>query len=221
MKPQPLRYPLRPMRRPALFLFALALAGCERGCLTKYFAEQRGEGATNGESIGEPARTRPPDLGGTDCSDGLLRCQHGHVEASRVAHLSARCGEGQSPEKKASECVCPWDVVASCECAAEGLEAIGPADGGARQLCRPEQPVARPVLREDDASVRVCTDDGVSCRDSFVHICDAPAAPERAVAYCIFGCAPFVQLADIDDGPPKNPDGVISILCNRGDAERR
>lgn len=209
------------MRRAALLLFAVALAGCERGCLARYLGGEGNEhSGFAGAPSNEPARTRTFDLGGTDCSDGLLRCQHGHVEASRVAHLSASCGQGQSPEKKASECVCPWDVVASCDCAAEGLEAVGVADGGARQLCRPREPVARPVLRDDDASVRVCTDEGVSCRDAFVHVCDAPAAAERAVAYCIFGCAPLVQIADIDDGLLKNPDGVISILCKRSDAER-
>jgi hypothetical protein len=173
---------------------------------------------------GSPSTTRKDhaiDMSGTDCSDGLLRCQHGQVEASRTSHLSARCGEGQSPEKKASECVCPWDVVASCACAIEGVEISALPDVGARQLCRPEQPVARPALASDDASVTVCADEGTTCREGFVRVCDGPASVSRTVAYCIFGCATGIQLVETDDGPAANLDGVISILCQRSDAERR
>lgn len=200
------------MRRLALLGLSLALAGCERGCLARWL---RGEEAL-GSSHPEPSM----DLGGTDCSDGLLRCEHGRVEASRIAHLSARCGEGQSPEKKASECTCPWDVVRSCSCLVEGVEISASIDAGARQLCRPEHPVARPVLGADDASVEVCTDEGVSCRESIVRVCDAPASPSRAVARCIYGCATGVQVVETEDGPTKNLDGAVSILCQRSDAER-
>ena len=198
-------------------MLALALAGCERGCLARWIA---GESASGGASP-TTRQDHAIDLSGTDCSDGLLRCHQGHVEASRTSHVSARCGEGQSPEKKASECVCPWDLVTACTCVLEGVEISASPDAGARQLCRPEQPVARPVLGSDDASVTVCADEGTTCRDGIVRVCDAPAAVSRTVAYCIFGCAPGVSLLETEDGPTANLDGVISILCQRSDAERR
>lgn len=208
------------MRRAALVVLCVALAGCERGCLARWLSGD-GEGMGSPERSPGESRRSALDLTGTDCSDGLLRCQQGQVEASRVAHVSARCGEGQSPEKKASECTCPWDVVLSCACAIEGVEISATIDAGARQLCRPSSPVARPVLGSDDASVNVCAEEGTSCREGIVRLCDAPAAVSRPVAYCIFGCATGVQVVETEDGPGANLDGVISILCRRGDAERR
>jgi hypothetical protein len=208
------------MRRAALFLLVVALAGCERGCLARWLSGD-GEGTYAGGSSPTTPRDHAIDLSGTDCSDGLLRCQHGQVEASRTGHLSARCGEGQSPEKKASECVCPWEVLTSCTCAIEGVEISAMPDAGARQLCRPVEPVARPVLASDDASVTVCADEGTTCREGLVRVCDAPAAVSRTVAYCIFGCAAGVELVETEDGPAANLAGVISILCRHSDAERR
>lgn len=208
------------MRRGGLCLFVLALAGCERGCLARYLTSEDPRGGSTATGREDDGKHRI-DLTGTDCSDGLLRCEQGRVEASRAGHVSARCGEGQSPEKKASECTCPWDVVMTCACAIEGMEMSGEPDSGARQLCRPEQAAARPVLGSDDASVDVCADEGITCREGLVRVCDAPASVSRPVAYCIYGCAPHLSLLETQDGPTKNLDGVISILCRHSDAELR
>jgi hypothetical protein len=201
------------MRKVALVLFALALGGCERGCLARWLAGE--------EKSAEPARERGLDLSGTDCSDGLLRCQNGQVEASRIGHVPATCGQGLSPEKKASACTCPWDLVETCACAVEGIEIASTSDAGARQLCAPREPVARPVLASDDASVEVCAEEGIRCRDSVVRVCDGPAAASRPVAWCIFGCASGIQVLETEDGPAVNPGGAVPILCRRSDAERR
>jgi hypothetical protein len=172
-------------------------------------------------------KTAHADLAGTDCSDGLLRCAGGEVEASRIAHLPARCGQvkkSRSPEKTDTECACPWDPITHCRtgCGAEGVEVTGAkSDANGFQLCRPEQPSARPVLGSDDASVDVCSEASTTCRDGIVRMCSGAGQAARNVAYCIFGCAPGLSVDDEGDGPAANPDGLISILCRRSDAERR
>ncbi|MBX3230929.1 MAG: hypothetical protein KIT84_36330 [Labilithrix sp.] len=204
------------MRRVALAVLAVVLGGCERGCLARWLAEQ--------ESSPEPAAStaRGIDLTGTDCSDGLLRCRAGAVEASRVAHLPGSCVKGVNPEKTGAACVCPWDVVATCAsgCADEEVEVTSSSDVVARQLCRPATPVARPVLGEDDASIDVCSDDGFTCRASIVRACDGAGMASRPLARCIHGCALDVAVEIAGDGPARNPAGVIAILCRRSDAER-
>ena len=109
----------------------------------------------------------------------------------------------------------------TCACAFEGAEISATTEGGAPQLCHPLSPVARPVIGSDDASIDVCAEEGTTCREGIVRVCDAPAAVSRPVAYCIFGCATGLQLLETEDGPTKNLDGVISILCRHVDAERR
>jgi len=207
------------MRRAALVVLAVALAGCERGCLTRWMNERSSEV--------DPASSAPArgfDLSGTDCSDGLLRCTAGTVEASRVAHLPGSCIKGPTPEKQGSPCACPWEVVDRCAsgCADERLEVtIVRSDAGVRQLCRPDQPVARPVLDADDASIDICADDGIQCREGIVRMCDGSGSASRLVARCLYGCALDVAVESEGDGPTKNPAGVISILCRRSDAERK
>lgn len=192
------------MRPTSALLVAFALAGCGRAC-------GRGGAASREDGV--------VDLGGTDCSDGLVRCSGDRVEASRLAHLPHPCGG--SPEGQGS-CACPWDVVARCAsgCAVPELVAIADPDAGAAQLCRPERPVARPILPGDPAALeaRICADRSVVCRDGVVRICDAPGAAERAVAACIAGCATEIA---VDHGASAIGDGVAAILCRRDHAERR
>lgn len=206
-------------QRLATMLFAIALAGCERGCLTRWIAENK-DGVKPTPSV----RGQELDLNGVDCADGLLRCSAGTVETSRVSHLPARCANAVKGEKRATECVCPWDAIAHCTsgCADENRTVIATdLDGGASQMCKPLQPFARPVLPEDHASVDVCADDGITCRDGIVSVCVAAASPSRPIAHCIFGCAASLTLADSDeDGPTANPDGPVSILCQHSAAER-
>lgn len=210
-------YDFRVMRPAVLVLLGVGLCGCERGCLMRELSDR-------GKSPGLAAPSAQAfDLTGIDCSDGLLRCANGLVESSRIAHLPTQCMKaGKSPEKQAAECTCPWEVVVSCRtaCAEESLEVTAvKSDADARQLCRPEMPVARPVLGVDEASIEVCSDEGTTCRDGIVRICDSGGAPSRPIAYCIFGCAAGLALEGGGDGPIKPPDGPISILCQRSAAE--
>jgi len=132
--------------------------------------------------------------------------------------------KARSPEKTGTECAGPWETVTHCRtgCAAEGLEVTGAkSDANGFQLCRPEQPFARPVLGSDDASVDVCSEASTTCRDGIVRMCSGVGQVARNVAYCIFGCAPGLNVDDEGDGPTANPDGPTAILCRRSDAERR
>lgn len=207
-----------------LLALVLAVSGCERGCLAQWLGE-RGIGGGTPEGSGGAApqgKSRTLDLSGTDCSDGLLRCRDGHVEASRAAHLLHPCG-GRKSGERGPACECPWDLVATCPsgCASEGLEVLGAAtDAGTAQLCRPDAPVARPVLPGDPIGADICAAAGVACVDGIVRICEATGQPTRALATCLHGCQPHVGI-DIEPGESTNPDGLVSILCLRGHAERR
>lgn len=204
--------------RAALIVLAIALTGCERGCLLRWFTEQQGDVKPTPEARGQSI-----DLGGIDCADGLMRCTAGVVEASRVGHLPATCGQRAKGEKRATECICPWDAVRHCTsgCADEQQTILATdLDAGASQMCKPLSPFARPILPEDHVSIDVCADDGITCRDAIVSKCVAPASPSQPMAKCIFGCAIGLSLADDEDGPTTNPDGLVSILCQHSAAER-
>jgi len=205
-------------------------SACERGCLGRWLSE-RGVGGETPEGSGGAApqgKTRTLDLTGTDCSDGLLRCRDGRVEASRTAHLPHPCGAARSGERQVA-CECPWDVVAACPsgCASEGLEVLGAPDAGVVDaLCRPDEPVARPILPGDPIPSEICAREGVACVDGSVRICEAPGQPVRLLARCLEGCQPHVGI-DVDPGIETEPgastnlDGLASILCRRRHAERR
>lgn len=173
-------------------------------------------------------RREPPNggggtLAGTDCSDGLVRCVEGRVEASRLAHLPHPCG---SLKEGRNECACPWDTVATCGqgCAVEGLVAIADPDAGGRQLCRVEPAafgaVIRPPLPGDPGIVspRICNDVGVDCIEGSVRSCSGAGTPEQVLAVCVHGCDPGIA---IDHGERMIGDGAAAILCRRAHAERR
>jgi hypothetical protein len=188
-------------------LFVIVITGCERGCLAQ--KDRARANASGGPGI---------DLSGTDCSDGMVRCAAGRIEASRAAHLPHPCGDPGALEKRGG-CTCPWDVIGQCTsgCAEEGLEVLAPPDAGAK-VCRPDAPVARPMLPGDPFEPTVCTSEGVQCTDGIVRQCESSGRPSRAIAFCLAGCDPGIA---IDHGEPANPDGVSMILCRRPHAERR
>jgi hypothetical protein len=189
--------------------FLVGLPACERGCLASWLHE-RGIGGKPPEGPGRetpPGNGRTMDLSGTDCSDGLLRCVAGHVEASRPAHITT--GE------------CPWDDVMACPCASDGLTVLGSPDGGAPQLCRPDHPVARPILPGDPVAMGVCPDEHIGCREGVIEVCDRSGASARSVAFCLSGCAVTVALDDSPGGAPGTLDGLVPILCRHQHAERR
>lgn len=197
-------------------LLVVACAGCQRGCLATWLAEQRGErGASS---------TGSSPLEGTDCSDGLVRCIDGHVEASVLAHVPFPCTSGPEGSKA---CSCPWRVLAECRagCAEEGLELVARSDVDAgalgEALCRPLAPVARAVLPADGVTPGVCPGRSLRCTDGVVRSCEAAGTPERPVAWCLHGCEARLSI-DLDDtGGSTNLDGRVPILCRRPDAERR
>lgn len=195
-------------------------SGCERGCLSRWL-ENHGAG---GRELPRTERERDVpardlNLAGIDCSDGLLRCVDGQVEASRRAHLPYPCTVVDGLKRNA--CVCPWDPVVRCTtgCTDDGLEVIAPvSDAGAEQLCRPTSSVARPLLPGDPIPDEICGSDGIVCVGSIVRVCDGVGRPVRPVAFCLHGCQPAIA---IDHGEPMNLDGAVSILCRHDHAERR
>ncbi len=206
------------VKRPValLSLMALALAGCERGCLTTWLEEQ-GIGARAGGARAAADDAGPFVLGGTDCSDGLARCTNGRVEVSRAAHLPYPCG---GATERSGACVCPWEAVGGCEsgCASDGLEIVAPPDVAREQLCNAADLVLRPLLPSERSVVSICAEEGFSCREGIVQLCARTGQPAQRIAGCVEGCAHDVQ---VDHGDRVTPDGAATILCRRAHAERR
>jgi hypothetical protein len=196
----------------------LAGPSCERGCLMHWFEERR-QGATS-----DPMAVV---LSGTDCSDGLLRCTDGIVEASRAAHLSARCG-GRG---EGAACLCPWDVVFRCPrgCAEDALEwTATDLDAGVSKLCRPDAPRARPLLIGDSWTAEMCAERSVRCVGNIVRFCRAPGAPSEPLAMCLFGCDARMSFVNEDaleegEGRPSaaRSEAIASVLCKDDQAERK
>jgi hypothetical protein len=214
-----------PWRLTASVALLFVLGGCERGCLSRWIAE-RGAPPSPGGATASPDRGL--ELAGTDCSDGLLRCVGGRIEASRLAHLPHPCGADRSGEAHRAACACPWDPLGRCAsgCAVDGLEVLGaPSDAGAAQLCRPDAPVARPLLPDDPAPTEVCAGRSVACVDGIVRTCEAAGRVTRPLAVCLHGCAMAVAIDSTGDtadpGAAARPDGLVAILCQRDQAERR
>src|SRR5262245_26075924 len=108
-----------------LLVLTFTLMACERGCLTRR-AGERGGGGRAPEGSGQSTPDgRGWDLGGVDCSDGLLRCVEGRIEASRLAHLPYPC-KSTNPER--ADCTCPWAATehrCPLGCLEDGLEVVG------------------------------------------------------------------------------------------------
>lgn len=200
-------------------LAAVALGGCERGCLASWLSD-RGVGGATPESAGRGTPAQPLDLGGIDCSDGLLRCIEGQVEASRLAHIPNSCVKTGGAEKRGGSCTCPWDSVAVCPsgCVEDGVEIVAWPDAGSLQLCRPEGAVARPLSPAESASTEICASEGFACVNEVVRLCERPGQPVRLLGRCLNGCQTHIE---IDPGETMNPNGVLSILCRRDHAERK
>ncbi len=211
---------------------ALALAGCERGCLATWF-EQHGVGA------GDPGSRRPGspglggarprgsgdtaspaaafDLGGTDCSDGLARCFSGQVAVSIAGHVPSPC---TAPKELPGACTCAWAPAGSCAagCVKEGLQVEATREAAVEQLCATPEPVLRPATPAETAQVTICAEEGVSCVEGVVRACVARGQPARLAGVCVSGCASGVAL---EPGDVLTGDGAASILCRRAHAERR
>lgn len=205
------RYPI------VIALAAVALGGCERGCLSNWLSE-RGVGGKTPETTGRG--TPSSALQGFDCSDGLLRCIDGQVEASRATHIPDSCAKGAAGERRATTCTCPWESVGACPsgCVENGLEVVAWPDAGFPQLCLPNHAVARPLLPAETESTEICATEGVTCVNETVRLCEHIGRPARLVGKCLNGCQAHIE---IEPGETMDLHGVLSILCRRDDAERQ
>ena len=220
------------MRRLALALAALAFTGCERGCLATWLAEHGVGGADPG---GPPSRTpvaggaRPngstghsrsataPDLGGTDCSDGLARCVGGHIEVSVGGHIPAHC---TTPSELPGACSCAWRAVKTCAraCLRDDLEVIATEDVASSQLCASDDVLLRPPTPAESASTSICAEENVSCEEGAIRTCTHRGQPSLLLGVCLHGCATGIAVEPAD---LLRPDGAAAILCQRDRAERR
>lgn len=205
-----------------LVVLAFGVAGCERGC----GGSKRSAAPTAGGTT--PRGSSAVDLGGTDCSDGLARCNDGQVEVSVAAHLPHPCAPGEKTSPKAhGPCECPWRRIAGvCPrgCAKDGLEVVAEEAVAATQLCAPDPaaPVVRELLATELTTVTICADESVSCEAGVVTVCTARGQPARRIAGCVHGClAGPGGSVSIDPGDLLTSDGAASILCRRAHAERR
>ena len=163
------------------FAFALALSGCERGCLSTWWeSHTKPQPVITGSQPGEHP----------GCVSGFTRCMNGGIQASRDAP-NVKC----TPEG----CACPWNAVGKCDhgCVEEGVAFELPEDAGAAQLCAPEH--AADVVADGeiamDAGEIACEMEGYRCSEGIVSSCAAPKA-----ARCVHGCAKLDELAvDVDD----------------------
>lgn len=188
------------------FLFALLLAGCERGCAKGWF-EKHGVG----EQGFAPQGAAP--MNALDCPDGLARCTGGVVEASRLATIPQPCKA--APES----CVCPWERLGACErgCVADGLEMVVDRAVALPQLCAP------PVDSGTVARIATGAPQAADCDEDVAWRCSGGqvvACAERRVAgVCERGC--FAEGAEIAaEGPRETNETVrreaaFAILCSR------
>jgi hypothetical protein len=182
-------------------LAALSLvssSGCERGCARGWQQQLRGD----------PREGRIPSLEGTDCPDGLARCDEGTVRVSRLAVLPPHCTAPDGP------CRCPWDAVAACHtgCVAEGVELVVESASASAQLCAPDHdsgallttaaPTAGPVPSCDEGDAFRCVaGDIVACSE------------RRILARCARGC--YLEGATLDSEPSLQREAVYALLCSR------
>ena len=100
----------------------------------------------------------------------------------------------------------------------EGLEVLATAEVAAVQLCAPQEPLLRPLLPTEATTVSICAEEGVSCVEGIVRICEQRGQPVRLVAGCAHGCAGGIG---VDQEDLRTGDGRAVILCRRAHAERR
>jgi hypothetical protein len=100
----------------------------------------------------------------------------------------------------------------------DALEVVATADVARVQLCNTTEPLLRPLLPTESATVEICGDERVACVDGIVRACVARGQPVRLLAACVNGCAAGI---DVDPGDVLTGDGRAAILCRRAHAERR
>jgi hypothetical protein len=200
----------------ALAALAFGVSACERGCLSRWLEEKS---VTPAVGSGGGHRDAAPsfDLQGTDCSDGLARCVEGRVETSVAAHVPHPCTPSR---EKPGSCECPWQVAGRCEagCVKDGVEVVATPDVARAQLCAATEPLLRPLLPAETASVSICADEGVSCVDGVVRACATRGQPAAAIGGCAHGCAAGIG---VEPGDVLTGNGCAAILCRRTHAERR
>lgn len=203
----------------ALVALLLGTAGCERGCLSAWLADQGVGRSPGAEGLPADAGGLSAFAGGTDCSGGLARCQDGWVEVSRDAHVSASCGQRADPESAERACECPWERVGRCEagCVAADLVAAVSEEEALTQLCRPTREVVRPPGSGEAPTGEICASVGIDCIGGVVRACDGIGRPVRPLVVCSHGCAARIS---VDPGDTKITDGAAVILCRRAISER-
>jgi hypothetical protein len=173
-------------------------------------------------SVGVVGFTRPDRskviryLPGTDCPDGLARCDDGTVKASRLAVLPAGCRTADGP------CRCPWDVLGSCRagCVAEGAELVIEPSLALAQLCTP-QPDAGALVSLPRALGLAPSDERPerdrSCEEGEAFRCvggDIVSCSERrTVASCVHGC--YRDEAAVEDDTNLSREQAYALLCSR------
>ena len=194
----------------------LVVLGCDRGCssLNEDWGPPGARTAGSSPNLERtlaagPGGALPRMLRGTDCPDGLARCEGGRVWVSRLATLPALCGGASAP------CVCPWDSIAACEgpCAAEGAVAVMDREKAAVQMCTPaertgESPFVRALGADAQPPSDCDEDDAYRCSDSVVIDC----ALLRAVGRCSSGCS-TAGATLFGDGIHR--ETAFAILCSR------
>lgn len=204
--------------RLGVVALALALAGCQRGCLARWLAEHGfGSSPDTPGAVGPTARAPAP------CPAGLARCSAGVVRVSTAYTPPAGC----SPEG----CKCPWADAQRCAfgCSAENVEIEMPEASAKVQLCAPspgeepryartlgptEQDAA--VMADDDAEVEaICEVERWRCANGAVSACDSGQA--KPLAACVHGCVDGEGMI-VEDVPASS---ALAILCARSPAAAR
>jgi hypothetical protein len=175
----------------------MLLAACERGCARPWVTGQRaGETSSSGLSA----------MNAVDCPDGLARCEHGVVSASRLATISLPCNGGPA------RCACPWDVLGSCAhgCAVDGVELVIDQQQARTQLCAP--PPDASVFARSTWPVPVpspCPEgQRYACREGMTLEC----ASSTAIGRCTQGC--YAEGASIED-ERVGREAAFAVLCSR------
>ncbi len=176
--------------RALVLALAVAVAGCERGCLTRRADELGGRTAASAFAVT-----------GTDCPPGVARCRDGNVEVAIAGHVPAACA-GEA-------CRCPYRFELRCprDCASPGAEiAMEPALARAQLCAAVDRSFAAPPVATADVSC----EGAYRCRAGQVVQCG-----QRAVARCVFGCATDDAL---DEAP--SDEAAVDVLCARALVDR-